>query len=303
MLESLYLIMLIVSLLSLVAFGFVLVPAFKKSVLWGLAVLLIPLFGFLVFAIKFWAEVKKPVLAYLATIVLQLGVVGVMFTELGGMEAITVAQGIQDGTLTEQEAAQFMVASMAGMEKMGGPGKEQMLAEMRQDPNVTPEQMAQAEQLFSQMEKLAAGEIQSMEEGWVNSEDQPKVESSSKIHLKPEGVVEAHSEEVSVDAMVEVVAPEETEVEVATAAAEVAPAPEVASPMPVNAKPAEVHIGFNQARDHIGKDVLLTTVEGIQREGIIVAVSSEVIEIERREFSGAMSYKINVAKIKDMQLK
>ena len=50
-----------------------LVLSFRTSVLWGLAVLLLP-FAVVVFAIKYWDECKKPFLAYIggtvATVVL-----------------------------------------------------------------------------------------------------------------------------------------------------------------------------------------------------------------------------------------
>lgn len=305
MLEISYILMLIISLASLVAFGFVLVAAFKESVLWGLAVLLIPLFGFLVYAIKFWAKIKKPALAYLATVVLQFGVLGFMFTQLGGMEAITVAQGINDGTLTEQEAAQFMVASMDGMEEMGGPGKEALLAEMRKDPNVTPEQMAQAEQMFGQMEKLAKGEIQSMDEGWVNPDEAPKVEQAPKEHLLPKPAAEVDTVESMEQAVVIDVEPQpEAELVVA---AESNPEPE-ARPQPSTVMPKTEHaapvvIKLSEAEQHIGHEVVLTTLEGIAREGTLIGVNKDSIEIERREFGGAMSYKITTAKIAGIQLK
>lgn len=71
-------IMIVGDLIALVGGIWILVLAFKQSVLWGLGSLFVP-FVALVFVIKYWAVAKKPFLINLAGVVLI--VIGVV---LGG---------------------------------------------------------------------------------------------------------------------------------------------------------------------------------------------------------------------------
>ena len=132
MFESIYIAMTVIAIVSLIAFGFILVSGFKRSVLWGLAVLLIP-FAVLVYAYKYWAEVKKPFLVYAACSVLSIGLVFKVFVDMGGMQAIEMAQKIENGTLTEQEAAQFMVSNMEMMQEMGVDSQAEIMMQMQAD--------------------------------------------------------------------------------------------------------------------------------------------------------------------------
>ena len=74
--------MVVGGLVSLAAFIWLLVGAFRESMVWGLACLFIP-FAVLVFAFKFWDEAKMPFLGYLAgSILLVVGGVGYSMTSV-----------------------------------------------------------------------------------------------------------------------------------------------------------------------------------------------------------------------------
>jgi hypothetical protein len=157
MFTTLNILFFVILIASLVAFGFLLVSSFKRSVWWGLAVLLLP-FAVLVYGIKYWQEVKKPFLAYVGCNGLTLVMAGYLFLQMGGMQAFQMAQKINDGTMTKQDAAQVMAGAMNGVEKMKPGSKEELLTQMRNDPKMSKKDVKQFEQMFAEIDAAAAGE-------------------------------------------------------------------------------------------------------------------------------------------------
>jgi hypothetical protein len=76
----LFLLVMLLSLVSSVAFIWLLVLAFRESVLWGLGVLFVPFF-FIFFAIKYWDGAKRPFLIYTGSAVTMV----IVFVAMGGM--------------------------------------------------------------------------------------------------------------------------------------------------------------------------------------------------------------------------
>lgn len=276
----------VVSIAALVAFIILLISSFKRHVLWGLAVLLLP-FATLVYGIKYWKEVKKPFLAYVAANLACLGLVAYLVTMLGGMAAIDMAQKINSGELTEQEAAAFMMQSMEGIEQLTGEGKEDMLAQMRQDDQFTAEDVAQAEQLFTQMEALAQGDIQSLEEGMTQSAISTSQPTGQEGIIKRE-VTSADEPEINKEEV-----QEETPVSPPPAA--------VTRSAQTIAEQRNTVVPVSRIKEHIGEYLYVVTKSGLNREGRLAAISGDTLSFERRIQRGMMSFELSrndVAQVK-----
>ncbi len=113
------LITLLVSLLALGSFIWLVVIAFKQRVLWGVLVLLLSPIAAVVFGITCWRAAKKPFLAYLVSLVAGVGAAGYAFVALGGSQMVDVAQRVEQGQYSEQEAMAFIEQTMGDMEDSG----------------------------------------------------------------------------------------------------------------------------------------------------------------------------------------
>lgn len=85
---------------SFIYYVILLMGAFRRGALWGLAVVFLP-FALVVYSIKFWAEAKKPFLLSMATSVLAT----VMFVVAAGSAAVGVAEAAQGQMEAEMLAA------------------------------------------------------------------------------------------------------------------------------------------------------------------------------------------------------
>ena len=96
-------ILIIAGLIAFAANIWLLVVAFQRSVLWGLAVFFIP-FAVIVFAIMYWQDAKKPFLIMLVSSI-GLGVSAAMMIPAMDAEQLAgVMQGVQSGQIKPNEA-------------------------------------------------------------------------------------------------------------------------------------------------------------------------------------------------------
>lgn len=107
-------------LIAFVALIWLIIRAFKKHTLWGVAVLLLSPFSALFFGIKHWKDEKKPFLTYITSFGTAAGLALCVFTAWGGWDlvrtALKVHQGIKNQTLAEQDAYAFMHANLRFIE-------------------------------------------------------------------------------------------------------------------------------------------------------------------------------------------
>ena len=107
-------------LLSFCALIWLVVRAFKRSVLWGLAVLFLSPISATVFGIKYWYEERKPFLAYVGTFIPAFALGMYVFTAWGGWdiarESLSLHEGTQSGTLSEEQALAFMRSNLRFMD-------------------------------------------------------------------------------------------------------------------------------------------------------------------------------------------
>ena len=124
------------SLGAFVAFIWLVVVAFKRSPLWGIGVLLLSPISATIFAIKYWAEAKKPFLIYAASMALSFFCFLYTFSAVGGFEVLSAANSIRSGEFSEEDATEFLNR----MEDSGALSDEQqselqrMREQLEQDP-------------------------------------------------------------------------------------------------------------------------------------------------------------------------
>lgn len=104
----------ILSIISLIAWVWLLVVAFKEHVMWGLGVFFLSPILAIVFAIMHWQEAKKPFLIYIITTVLLLGLYINLFADTF-KQSMEIAAQQESGQISEEEAQRRMF-EMFGME-------------------------------------------------------------------------------------------------------------------------------------------------------------------------------------------
>jgi hypothetical protein len=123
-------------LVALAALIWLIIRAFKKHILWGIAVLLLSPFSALFFGIKYWKEEKKPFLAYISSFGVATGLALYVFTAWGGWEvvhtALNVNQGIHSEKLSEQDALDFMHANLRFLKNASPDERDRRNVEMMQ---------------------------------------------------------------------------------------------------------------------------------------------------------------------------
>ena len=96
-------ILIITGLIAFAANIWLLIVAFQRSVLWGLAVFFIP-FAALVFAVMYWQDAKKPFLIMLvASIAMGISLV-MVFPQMNTEQFADVMEGVQSGQIKPNEA-------------------------------------------------------------------------------------------------------------------------------------------------------------------------------------------------------
>ena len=304
----------ITGLIALVAFVFLIIAGFKRSVLWGIVVLLIP-FGTLVYGIKYWAEVKKPFLGYVCANAISYAIFFYVFNQFGGMEMINMSQKIHDGTMTEQDAALFMQNTMDNLENMGGESKEDMIAQMRADPNVTEEDIKTMEALFGEIEAVASGESKSFEKGMERKMREIKREASSNNQIDKEYSAPSlestasasrpdNSENIETQTRNEVADPRFMHDDPITPPTALTTEP---APMVVDQKlPDKVKktglISLAEAKNYIGRSVAVTTSSGVVHKARILGVEKNTLMLEKRTFGGVLTFNISSEKIESIKL-
>jgi hypothetical protein len=114
---------------TLVTLIWLVVRAFKKHAVWGLAVLLLSPIGAALFGVRYWNDEKKPFLAYSTSMVAALSLGIYLFATQGGMELIRAANNARNGTqpqsLNKEDTSNFLHANLTFNENTDTPSGEQ----------------------------------------------------------------------------------------------------------------------------------------------------------------------------------
>jgi hypothetical protein len=271
-------------LISLVAFIWLLVVAFKRSVLWGLAVLLLSPITAIIYALKFWDESKKPFGVYASTFVAGFLTFAYVFTSWGGMAVMDAAMDFDQGdgkTLNEAAAFEFANASLDFIEN-ADESQSQDVAAMRD--------FIQAMEA-GEPDQAACGMYREM----LGREQTDEAEALIRRNMEEMGCAadQARPEE-------KVAEPTNT-----TEQPQVAQGTETKPWLPVEPERVRYEQVFKpvdvaRAAEYVGTPVLVTR-HGKQQECMLVQVDGRKLVFEQRIGSGTMTFSYHESDISALE--
>jgi hypothetical protein len=270
--ETLNLLASLFGVVAFIALIWLLVRAFKRHILWGLAVLLLSPITAILYGIIYWRDDKKPFLAYITSFTAAVGLGLYVFTAWGGWDVVrtslVVNQGIHDKTLTEQQALAFM---NSGLDFIGNsnPGEEDMkkLELMRRFINQNEANMSDADR-----KKLQDEILDLMEKEDLSAQDRENLE---KMRTQIASAT-----------------PENTTVTLH---------PKTAT-RPAKTRLVYVPIKLSEAGDHIGKVVKVKRKNSSEQQVLLTRVSPGGVHFERRKYGGTFAFSYRNQDIEELKV-
>ncbi len=255
-------------LIAFVALIWLVVLAFRRRVWWGLGVMFLSPITAVIFAVKYWDEVKKPFLIYITSLVSSIAIGLYVFTAWGGWQMVKsskhVAEGIWQETLTEEDAVQFMKSGMDFLENSAASEKDKQIVALQRkildafQSEPTDNERFELNQDFLNLLKrsdLTEEERQQLEELRLSLLEQSDLSEKGRQQLDEiRGNIVRHDLE--------------------------------ASPSEVRFKT----ISLAQARDYIGSPVLLTYRDGVEQKCRLIGISGNTLQFKRRISGGSISF-------------
>lgn len=258
----------VLGLIALAAFVWLVVLAFKRHLGWGLAVLFLSPVSATIYAIKYWDRAKKPFLLYVTTMVASVGLAFYAFAAAGGMRMVKAAyqvrEGIQNQTLTQEQAEEFMESSLDFIEKTAQSQEErQQVAEIRK--HLEPPEPGSAKTTQHQ-------DSQPLERMSQAYESQPQQEQG--------------------------IGPQTAAVTGGSSFPESAPR----TPAPGSQGSEHKVISPAQAKNYIGARVILTGINDVPQECKLIGVSGDTLQFERRFGNGKISFNYKAKNIESLHV-
>ncbi len=256
--ETLNLLASLLGLVALIALIWLLVRAFKRNILWGLAVLLLSPITAIIYGILYWRDDKKPFLAYITSFTAAVGLSLYVFTAWGGWEVVrtglAVNQGIHDKNLTQQQALAYMNSGIDFIEN-SNPGEEDMnkLELMRRFINQNEANMSDADR-----QKLQNEILDLMEKEDLSAQDR---EALDKMRTQIGSTVTGSTA-----------------------------IPKTRAARPVKSRLVYVPIKLSEASDYIGQVVKVTRKDSTEQQVLLTRVSPAGMHFERRKYGGTFSF-------------
>ena len=275
-------------LVSLIGYVWLLITAFKRSVGWGFGVLLFSPLSAIIFGLKYWYQAKKPFLVYMVPLIIAVSLSFKVFVSMGGMEMIgaakQVAMGISKGELSKEDAMKFMHSGINVMENSSSDPKEKKKAVLMRRMMMAMESKGSEEdrrKLDDAFRDLLADETLTPKE----RRDLYRLREKMKLGpLKP-------SE------------PVQTQAKRAKNNHRVASKPATEASFPArNTPPKPNQVPLTEAKNHIGRYVILTDNRGVEHEGRLTNVSGDTHWIEKRTYGGALKLSLESDQIRSLQV-
>lgn len=314
----------VLALVSLAGYLWLLVLAFKKSTVWGLAVFFIP-FVSLYFSIKFWSETKKPFLIHTGASVglIVMSVISFFFALSGAQPVdsnVQLSQPVMQGasqasqsrlSQEEQMALVFMEKTIEVMEKLPSDEKQkETLKVMRK---------------FIQLQKTGFSveevhkfrvEIETvLNRTDLNKNQRANMEKMLDEVRKKEGPVFTDLQlsadiKRKADAMIRGISTQSEATPVALKAPVVKKrsvvVPRVSENEPdfaqKDAPPRFRHTSFVQAKNHIGSAVRFTDPRGEEKNCVLLKIADKNLHCRKEFASGNFSFSYHQNEIKSLKV-
>ena len=251
------------------------------------------------YALKFWIDVKKPFLVYIASFVFSAASGVYVFSASGGWAMLSasqnVARGIAQGNLTEADALKFMNSNLDMIESSGLSKEEQKKMEFMRAF------LKKAEGGFTEQEQ---GEVQKDYQGMTNPSDTSKVTpgtgKKSESNNKQPVSREASLKGTPVDQSDGSTKPEEINaIQIRDSAAQVTMIQ--FSHSGSNGMSVESD-ALAQAKGWIGRFIQVTPKKGVQQQGVLIGVSGNGLRLLKDMVAGSISLPFKDHEIESIQL-
>jgi hypothetical protein len=269
--ETLNLLASLFGLVALIALIWLVIRAFKRNFLWGLAVLLLSPITATLYGIIYWRDDKKPFLAYITSFTAAVGLGLYVFTAWGGWEVVgsglAVNRGIHDKNLTQQQALAYMNSGLDFLEN-ANPGEEdaRTLELMRRFINQNESNMSDADR-----QKLQNEILDLMEKQDLSAQDREALEQMR-------AQVSASSSNNTITRKVKVVS------------------------KPDNYRMIYMPIELSEASDYVGKVVKVKRKNSTEQQVLLTRVSSAGLHFERRKYGGTFAFSYRNQDIEELKV-
>ena len=278
----------ILFLVSLIGYVWLVILAFKRSVGWGFGVLLLSPISAAIFGLKYWYIAKKPFLVYMGSFVAAVGLSFSVFASWGGMEmmgaAKQIAMGISKGELSKEDAMKFMNSGLDVMENASSDPKEKKKAVLMRRIMMAMQSKGAEEdriKLDIAFQDLLADETLTVKERRELYQLREKMnlgplKSKAPAPMKPRRDMKQNR--------------------VATRAPD-----RESSPVEIT-RPKPNQVPLTEAKQHIGRYVILTDNRGVEHEGRLTHVSGDTHWIEKRTYGGSLKLSLQADQIRTLQV-
>jgi hypothetical protein len=285
--------------ISLIGYLWLAIVAFKRSVLWGVLVLLLSPITAIVYSLLNWFEARKAFIVYMVAFVVCAGIGVYMYGVVGVGNMQEIATRLHSGKLAPAKAYQLILKAM-------GPARPTDLFADEAPPvpaasaaplPVTSEELAHSEQqAAAAVNKPAAATTQ------VSAEPASTATSSA---VKPAVVAEqAKTETKTTDNTKD--KPEKP------AANAEKPNPKIPNPnqvppdplaqKPFKPEPNTVVVRMEKLPHYIGHYFIITLKSGSQQRGLLRKVDDHQLILDRKLYGGNFQYKILKSQIKSIHM-
>ncbi len=290
----------IMGLVSLVAFIWLVVLAFKRRLWWGVGVLLLSPITATIFALKYWDTAKKPFVAHITTFFAGMAIAVYVFTTWGGWNFVTTVvttisrSASEQRPITAEEDLEVRRSLLAFLEN--APEREedrQTIATMRQLLERGGSGFTKEEQI-----EILYDFVNLMEEyGFpvdVDEWQQAGQVRGRETHHASKKNQDIAQEDVLASIRETAAAPEQPqEMDAGTPRGTRNPSPE---------GPQYKVISFAEAKDYIGARVILAGRNGLEQEGNLIDVSGTMLRFETFMSGGRMSFEFKKEQIESLKV-
>ena len=300
--------------LSLAGYLWLAIVAFKRSIPWGVLVILFSPISAIVFSLTNWYDARKAFLVYIVSFVLFAGLTVMIYGEVGMGNMQEIAARMHSGKLAPSQAYALVkkalahtgptdifedetsVASVdAGMPKQHSEqaGTSPSSAKAATEPAQAKEQQDQA----ADKSVPASPVAEKSDSATTAAKTQPEVkEKTEKSETKT--TPEKTSTEAAEGAGTDIGDDKET--------ARI-PVPEKAQPdplaqKPITPKPNTITMAIDKLPHYIGHYFIITLKTGAEQRGLLRKVDKHRLILDRKLYGGNFQYKISKKQIKSIQM-
>lgn len=293
------------SVLSLVGFFWLVIVAFKRSVLWGLLVLLFSPISAIVFSMVNWFDARKAFIVYMLTFLLFGGTIVFILGQVGVGNMQQIATELQTGKLKPDKAYQLV-------DKVLRQGNSENLFAEESPAAVAPPSMVKPSPGQVPVAATVKPDTQPVQhQSQIAIEHKPVVPNKAKSELQaaqPVAVAMTKTKPVTDISTSQTATDKQSNSDTDPQAdPEVPPNMNNVPPDPLEQKikpqgPDTVAVSLSRISGYIGHYFIITLKTGSQHRGLLRRVEKTRLVLERKLYGGKFVYQIRKDEIRSIRL-